>query len=187
MGPEVIHEEPISIDPQPHTPHSTPNPARQGPVRTRPYEAPYFFPTPGSHEAIGYVDRVREERRSALAHPDPASARNKKELKRRASTIPSLDKDGTPGNTVLRGEGSHDQPAEDLGKKRPKSPGKKKSSPSSSPTNELGVRVRSPILRKSSAPAQLSSPGIVSTPTTPNRPQTQRQGSLAIMRMLGKH
>lgn len=30
--------------------------------RTQPYEAPYFFPTPGSPEAVDYVRRMREEK-----------------------------------------------------------------------------------------------------------------------------
>ena len=184
LGGELIHEEPVDI-PQPQT--SQLPPARQGPVRTRPYEAPYFFPTPGSPEAIGYVDRVREERRTALLQPDPTSAR-----KKRSYTMSSIEKDETPGSTRLHGsEGSHDQATGDTGKKQPRSPrkgcGSKNSSPSSSPSKELDVRARTPIPRKSSAPAQLSSSGTLSTPATPNRRQVQRQGSQAIMRMLGKH
>lgn len=178
---EVIYEEPINT-------HLPLTPARLGPGRTRPYEAPYFFPTPGSPEAIGYVERVREDRRSAPVQPDPTtSTKNKKDLKR-SSTMSSLEK----GRNMKPGEeGSQDQATEVSSKKRSKCDGKgfgtKNPSPSSSPTNELGVRARTPIPRKSSAPAQLSSPDLASTPTTPNRPQTQRQGSMAIMRMLGKH
>lgn len=187
MGDEATYEEAISI-PQPQIYHLPLTPARQGPVRTRPYEAPYFFPTPGSPEAIGYVDRVREERRSTLVQLDPVSVKNKRELKKRSSTISSP---GTPDNTRLDGENDHNQTPEDSGRKRTKSTGKgtKSSSPLSSPakSSELGVRARTPIPRKSSAPAQLSSPGAVSTPVTPSRPQTQRQGSLGIMRILGKH
>ncbi|KAF7793451.1 hypothetical protein EIP86_004563 [Pleurotus ostreatoroseus] len=38
-------------------------PAKRGPVaRTDPYQAPYFFPTPLSPEAVDYVDKVRSER-----------------------------------------------------------------------------------------------------------------------------
>jgi hypothetical protein len=189
VGGEVIYEEPIIIH-KPPTSHLPVTPARQGPVRTRPYEAPYFFPAPGSPEAIGYVERVREERRSALVFPDPNSIGSKKDLKR-SCTMSNL-KDETPENTRPGGEGSsHHQTTEDSGEKRSKNSGKgsgtKNSSPSLSPTNELGVRVRAPILRKTSAPAQLSSSGTGLTPASPSRPQTQRQGSLAIMRMLGKH
>lgn len=188
---EIIYEEPIGII-RPHTAHLPVTPARQGPVRTRPYEAPYFFPTPGSPEAIGYVDRVREERRTTLIIPDPTTGKSKKDLKRRSSTMSSLEKDGTPGSTNPRGETGHNQTPEVLGKKRPKSAGKgsgtKNSDPSMSTLNEFGVQTRTQtILRKTSAPAQLSSSGTTSTPTTPPRSQTHRQGSLGIMRILGKH
>lgn len=187
-GIEVIYEEPNSA---PHISHLQLTPPRPGPVRTRPYEAPYFFPTPGSPEAIGYVERVREERRTVLFQPELRPVKSKKDLKRRSSTLSSPEKDGTPDNTRLHGEDGYDQATEGSGEKRPKSAGtgsgRKNSSPPPSSANELGVRVRTPILRKSSAPAQLSSMGVVPGPTTPNRPQTQRQGSLAIMRILGKH
>lgn len=190
VGHEIIYEEPISII-RPHTSHLPLTPARQGPVRTRPYEAPYFFPAPGSPEAVGYVERVREERRSTLAIPELKSPRSKKDLKRRSSTLSSVEKDETPGNAKLHGEGNHDQTTEGSGKKRPKSAGKgfgtKNSHPSFSPA-ESDVQTKTQIiLRKSSAPAQLSSPDTLSTPTTPPRHQPQRQGSLAIMRILGKH
>ena len=184
LGGETISEEPISTL-QPLTSHLPLAPARQGPVRTRPYEAPYFFPTPGSPEAVGYADRVREERRAT--HPHLTSVRSKKDLKG-STTLSSLEKDD---NTRLEAEGGHDQATEDPGEIGLKSPGKgsgmQNSGPSSPPTNELGARVRTPMLRKSSAPAQLSSSGTTSTPTTPNHPQKQRQVSLGIKRMLGKH
>jgi hypothetical protein len=32
-------------------------------VRTQPYAAPYFFPTPDSPDAVDYVQRAREEHR----------------------------------------------------------------------------------------------------------------------------
>jgi hypothetical protein len=181
VGPEIIYEEPISID-RPNTPHLPLTPARQGPVRTRPYEAPYFFPVPGSPEAVGYMDRVREDRRSALAYPDLTPSRSKQDLKGRSCTLSSLEKDGSSGNTK-----PHDEVS---GKKRPKSAGKGLGTKSSHPSSSLAesdVHAKTPTLRKSSAPAHLSSPDILSTQTTPPRHQVQRQGSLAIMRMLGKH
>jgi len=190
---EIVHEEPVSITRSP-VPQPPPTPARQGPVRTRPYEAPYFFPTPGSLEAIGYVEKVREERRSALTHPDARPARNKKDLKRSGSTISSLEKDGTAGTPQLRGEGSQDQATEDNGRKRPKNSekgsGDRNTSPSSStPFDEFGVQAGTPNkLRKSSTPPQVSPfSDTALIPTTPSRPQPRRQGSRGIMRILGKH
>ena len=187
---EIIYEEPIGIT-QPHAAHLPVTPARQGPGRTRPYEAPYFFPAPGSPEAIGYVDRVREERRGGLISPDPMTGKSKRDLRGRSSTMSSLEKDGTPGSMNPHGETGHNQPPEDFGKKRPKSAGKgsgKKNSDLLSTPNEFGVQTRTQtILRKTSAPAQLSSSGTTSTSATPPRSQTHRQGSLGIMRILGKH
>ena len=191
VGGETIYEEPISIT-RPPVLRSPPTPARQGPGRTRPYEAPYFFPTPGSPEAIGYMDKVREERRSVFVQPDATLAKNKKDPKR-ASTV-SLEKDGTGGSPKLRSEGSRDRVTEDSGKKRPKCSGKGSGDgnlnpPSSNPTPESSVQVGSlKKPRKSSAPPQLSpSPDTVPTPIALSRPQAQRQGSLGIMRILGKH
>lgn len=194
VGGETIYEEPISII-QPPTSQLPLTPVRQGPVRTRPYEAPYFFPTPGSPEAIGYVDRVREERRSVLVHPDAMFVRNKKDLKRRSSTLSSIEKDGTAGIPKPRNETGQDQATEDSGKKRPKNSekgsfGDRHVNPSSSAlADEFGVQAGTPTkLRKSSAPPRLSSsPDTVPTPTTTSRPQAQRQGSRGIMRILGKH
>lgn len=40
---------------------SSPPPPPQR-TRTQPYEAPYFFPAPGSPEAVDYVRRIREEK-----------------------------------------------------------------------------------------------------------------------------
>lgn len=191
VGGTVIYEEPASITRPPI--HQSPlPPTRQGPVRTRPYEAPYFFPTPGSLEAVGYVDRVREERRSALVHPDAMCVRSKKDL--RSSTMSSLEKGGSPGLPKPRGEGGHDQATEDGNKKRPKSCGKGSGDRNTNPfssisVDELGVQVGTPTrLRKTSAPPKLSpSLGPGRTLATPSRPQVQRQGSLGIMRILGKH
>ena len=191
MGGEIVHEGPTSIT-RAQISQLPVTPARQGPVRTRPYEAPYFFPIPGSLEAIGYVEKVREERRSALVHPDAMFVRNKKDLKRSESTISSIEKDGTVPKH--RGEGSQDQASEDSGKKRSKKSekgsGDRNTSPSSpAPIDEFGVQAGTPNkLRKSSAPPQLSPiPDTASTPTTPSRPQPRRQGSRGIMRILGKH
>lgn len=187
VGCQAIYEEPIGIA-QPPTSNLPLTPARQGPVRTRPYEAPYFFPTPGSLEAIGYVERVREERRSAPVYPEPTSARRKKSPGR-SSTMSILDQDGIPGKSKLRGESSHYQ---NPGKKSSKSAGTK-TDPSTATASDFGLRPRTPTIhRKSSAPAQLSSfnttpPNETTASTTPPRLQTQRQRSLAIMRMLGKH
>ena len=193
VGGEIIYEEPVSITRSPVL-RPPPTPARQGPVRTRPYEAPYFFPTPGSPEAIGYMDKVREERRSVFVYPDAMLVRNKKDMKR-SSTV-SLEKDGTAGTPKLRSEASRDQVTEESGKKRPKSSRKGSVDgnliPSSStPIHEFGVQVGTPMkFRKSSVPPQVSPfPDTVPTPTptTPSRPQAQRQGSLRIMKILGKH
>jgi len=188
---EMIHEEPISIN-RPPVSKLPLIPARQAPVRTRPYEAPYFFPIPGSPEAIGYAERVREERRSVFVHPDGMLARNKKDLKR-PSTIFSLEKDGTAGISKLRGEGSHDQVPEDSGKKRSKCTlkGSGDRNPNSSPSipvDEFGVQVGTPTkLRKASDPTQSPpSPDTTPPPTTSSRPRAQRQGSQGIMRILGK-
>ena len=189
VGGEMIHEEPIGINRPPES-RLPLTPARQAPVRTRPYEAPYFFPTPGSPESIGYVERVREERRSVLVHPDGMFVRNKKDLKR-PSTIFNPEKGGT---VSVRGEGSHDQVPEDSGKKRSKCTlkGSGDRNPNPSPPaliDEFGVQVGTPTkLRKSSNPPQ-SSPSPDTTPTsaTTSRPQAQRQGSRGIMRILGKH
>ena len=193
VGAEIAHEVPVSVA-RPPIHQLPPTPARQGPVRTRPYEAPYFFPTPGSLEAIGYVEKVREERRSALTHPDAKLARNKKDLKRSGSTISSLEKDGTAGTSKLRGEGSQDQTTEDNGRKRPKNSEKgsrdRNTSPSSStPFDEFGVQAGTPNkLRKLSTPPQfLPFSDTALTPTTPPHPQPRRQGSRGIMRILGKH
>ena len=193
MGAEIAYEGPVSVT-RPPIHQLPPTPARQGPVRTRPYEAPYFFPTPGSLEAIGYVDKVLEERRSALTHPDAKLARNKKNLKRSGSTISSLEKDRTASTPKLRGEGSQDQATEDSGRKRPKNSekgsGDRNTSPSSStPFDEFGVQAGTPNkLRKSSTPPRLLSLSDTAlTPTTPPHPQPRRQGSRGIMRILGKH
>ena len=191
VGGEIIYEEPIDII-RPHTSHLPLTPARQGPVRTRPYEAPYFFPTPGSPEAIGYVERVREERRSTFSQPDPTPSRNKKGLKK-SPTMSNLGKDSATDSPKLGVESGYDQVMADTGRKRSKSTGRgsrsKDSTPSSAPANELGVQFRTrTIPRKSSAPAQLSpSSNAGPTPPTSPRSQTQRQGTLGIMRILGKH
>ncbi|KAG1757834.1 hypothetical protein EDB19DRAFT_68599 [Suillus lakei] len=42
-------------------PLKTPNHTSDSPLRTQPYAAPYFFPTPGSPDAIDYVMKTREE------------------------------------------------------------------------------------------------------------------------------
>lgn len=39
------------------------------PARTQPYEAPYFFPSPGSPEAVDYVRRAREGQLSPRSPP----------------------------------------------------------------------------------------------------------------------
>ncbi|KDQ63139.1 hypothetical protein JAAARDRAFT_53366 [Jaapia argillacea MUCL 33604] len=46
------------------------------PARTHPYEAPYFFPQPGSPEAIDYARRVQQERRLSghITTPLPTSS-----------------------------------------------------------------------------------------------------------------
>ena len=188
VGSKVIYEEPVNIM-RPPVLQLSPAPARQGPVRTRPYEAPYFFPTPGSPEAIGYVDKIREDRRSVFVQPDAMFVR-----KKRSFTMSSLEKGGTMGTPKLRSEGSRDQIIEDSGRKRPKSSGKGSGDgnhdlPSPTPAHEFGVQAGAPTkLRKASAPAQLPPlTNTVPTPTTPPRPQAQRQGTLGIMRMLGKH
>ena len=193
MGGETVHEEPIGIT-RPPISRLPLTPARQGPVRTRPYEAPYFFPTPGSLEAVGYVEKVREERRSAFVHPDAMFPRSKKDLKRSESTISSPEKDGAAGIPKLRHEGSRDQVTEDSGKKRSKKSekgsGDVNTSPSSSiPVDEFGKQAGSPNkLRKPNAPPQFSPfSDTIPTPTTPPRPQPQRQGSRGFMRILGKH
>ena len=186
VGGAVIHEEPISIT-RPPIPQPLPSRPRQGPTRTRPYEAPYFFPTPGSPEAIGYVEKVREERRSVFAHPDTMFVRNK-----RSSTFPSLDKDGTTGTLKSHGKGNQDQAIEGSSKKQPKTSergsGDRNTNPLPPiPTDEFGVSAGTPKIRKSSAPPQFSpSPDCAQTPTTPPGPP-RRQGSRGIMRMLGKH
>lgn len=188
----MVYEEPVGIT-RPPVLRSPLTPARQGPVRTRPYEAPYFFPTPGSPEAFGYVDRVREDRRSVLAQPDAMLTRTKKDLKKKSSTISSFEKEGAVGISKPRGEGSLDQVTEGNAGKQPKSSGKGSGDrdlnrPSSASTDESGTKAGAPTkLRKSSAPPQYPpSPDITSTPSTPSR-QVQRQGSLGIMRILGKH
>ena len=194
VGGGMVYEEPVGIT-RPSVLRSPLTPARQGPVRTRPYEAPYFFPTPGSPEAFRYVDRVREERRSVLAQPDTMLTRIKKDLKKRSSTISSFEKEGAAGISKSRGEGSLDQVIETEGNagKQPKSSGKGSGDrdfnrPSSAPADESGTKAGTPTkLRKSSAPPQLpSTPDTVSTPSTPSR-QVKRQGSLGFMRILGKH
>ena len=166
MGSGTIHEEPTSIT-RPPTSRLPLTPARQGPSRTRPYEAPYFFPTPGSPEAIGYTERVLEERQSFI-HPDPTSVRNKKDSKRSA-TITISEKDGAVGNPKLGGEGNQNQSTEDGGtRKRPKNSEKASGDKNVNPVpvDEFGIQV--------------------GTPTSP-RPQAQRQGSRGILRILGKH
>jgi len=192
VGGEMVYEEPVGIT-RPPVLRSPLTPAKQGPVRTRPYEAPYFFPTPGSPEAFGYVDRVREERRSVLAYPDAMLTRNKKDLKKKSSTISSFEKEGAMGIQKPRGEGGHDQVTEGNAGKQPKSSGKgswdrDSNLPSSAPIDEFGTQAGAPTKRKSSTLPQFPpSPDTVSTPSTPSRPQVQRQGSLGIMRILGKH
>lgn len=192
VGGGIIYEEPVNV-PRPPAPRLPLTPARQGPVRTRPYEAPYFFPTPGSPEAFGYVERVREERRSVLVHPDAMFVRQRKDLKR-PSTIFNFEKDGAVGTP--KRQGSNDQVTEDGGRKRTKSSGKGSapdrnfSPPFSAPIDvEFGGQVGAPTkLRKGSAPPQFSPfHETVPTQTTSSRPQVQRQGSLGIMRILGKH
>lgn len=44
------------------------------PARTRPYEAPYFFPTPNSEDAFNYAQRIRTEMR--LPSSPPASSKS---------------------------------------------------------------------------------------------------------------
>lgn len=179
VGGEIIHEEPISIT-RPPIPQQPPTPARQGPVRTRPYEAPYFFPSPGSPEAIGYVDRVREERRSVFVQPDAMLVRGKK----RSFTTPNPEKGGAADTPKPHGEGSHDQATEDNGRKRPGGSRKGSGDRNLDPIDESGVQVGTPTnLRKASAPPQFSP----SPETSPSRPRMQRQGSSGIMRILGKH
>ncbi|KAF9654110.1 hypothetical protein BDM02DRAFT_3181956 [Thelephora ganbajun] len=191
MGGEINYEEPISTT-RPTTSQSPLTPARQGPVRTRPYEAPYFFPTPGSLEAIGYVERVLEERKLVLVHPDAMFVRNKKDP-RRSFTMSSPETDGNVDIPKLRGGDGHDQAPEDASKKRPKSSGKgsgdRNINPSFIPADEFGVQGGAPTkIRKGSAPPQFPPfPDTSSAPTTSSRPQTQRQGSPGIMRILGKH
>ena len=186
VGGAVIHDEPISIT-RPPMLQSTPSRARQGPTRTRPYEAPYFFPTPGSPEAIGYVEKVREERRSVVTHPDTMRVRNK-----RSGTLSSLDKDGTTGTPKSHGKGNQDQAIEGNGKKQPKTSekgsGDRNTNPLTPiPTGGFGGSAGSPRTRKSSAPPRFSpSLDTALTPTTPPHPP-RRQGSRGIMRILGKH
>lgn len=47
--------------------------AATAPPRTRPYEAPYFFPAPTSPEAVDYVQRTRDEYRQASVSPSFAN------------------------------------------------------------------------------------------------------------------
>ena len=192
VGGGTIHEEPISII-RPPISRLPLTPARQGPIRTRPYEAPYFFPTPGSPEAIGYTERVLEERRSVLFHTDATSVRNKKDPKR-SSTTPGPEKGGAVDTPMFRGEGNQSQATEVSGRKRSKDSAKgsgdRNPNPSSSiPVDESGTQIGTPTkLRKSSAPSQFSPSSDTSpTPNTSSRPQAQRQGSRGIMRILGKH
>lgn len=186
VGGEVTHEEPVTIT-RPPVSQPLSNRPRQGPSRTRPYEAPYFFPTPGSPEAIGYVEKVREERRSALTHPDTMHLRNK-----RSATLPSLDKDGTAGTPKPHSNGNQDQIIEGSGKKRPKTSEKGSGDRNTNPvppipTDEFGVSAGTRKIRKSSAPPQFAPfPDTAPTQTTPPRPP-QRQGSRGFMRILGKH
>ncbi|KAG1784216.1 hypothetical protein EV702DRAFT_1058093 [Suillus placidus] len=56
--------------------HSLKNP--NPPLRTQPYAAPYFFPAPGTPEAIGYVTKTREE----LLRPSTDAFTLKKKNKR---------------------------------------------------------------------------------------------------------
>ena len=145
MGSKVIYEELVNIT-RPPVLQLSPAPA----VRTRLYEVPYFFPTPGSPEAIGYVDKIREDRRSVFVQPDAMFVR-----KKRSFTMSSLEKGGTMGTPTLRSEGSHDQIIEDSGRKRPKSSGDgKHDPPSPTPAHEFGVQARaSAKLRKVSETA----------------------------------
>lgn len=55
-------------------------------ARTNPYEAPYFFPAPGSPEAVGYVDRAREDLKI-----DPVIAAAKNSARRGHSRANSRD------------------------------------------------------------------------------------------------
>jgi hypothetical protein len=65
-------------------------PAPAPPLRTQPYAAPYFFPSPASPEATDYVRLLREERRVA-ALGSPIAVRPAP-----APTLPAPEKDGIP-------------------------------------------------------------------------------------------
>jgi len=129
-----------------------------------------------------------------LVQPDTMLTRNKKDLKKKSSTISSFEKEGTVGIPKPRGEGGHDQVTEGNAGKQPKCSRKgsgDRDFSHSPPTtvDEFGTQVGGPAkLRKSSAPPQLpSSDDTAPTLSAPPRPQVRRQGSLGIMRILGKH
>lgn len=59
-------------------PLKNPNHTSDPPLRTQPYAAPYFFPAPGTPEAIDYVTKTREELRPSGFTHDFICKRNKR-------------------------------------------------------------------------------------------------------------
>ncbi|KAI0078869.1 hypothetical protein K474DRAFT_1659793 [Panus rudis PR-1116 ss-1] len=62
--------------------------------RTDPYQAPYFFPSPASPDAIDYVQKVRAERiaRTPAGSPSRSPRRQQSTVSTSSSQRPSLER-----------------------------------------------------------------------------------------------